>query len=145
MMVAFELQTYQGGVWKIDSLYDDRKLAMMEAQRVSKGDRYAAVRLVEENYDPDTQSSTSKIIFRSSRLQNENDAALERKRQVSHEIETEGRAIRQAASQRQYQEFHQNRERQTTRWLAGMVLKSGAILLLGIGLLYGLKLFAERF
>ena len=35
-MKAFEIHTYQSGKWKIDSVFDDRDLAMFEAQRIDR-------------------------------------------------------------------------------------------------------------
>ena len=42
-MRAFEIHTYQDGKWRIDSVFDDRELAMFEARRVDEGSRYAGV------------------------------------------------------------------------------------------------------
>jgi hypothetical protein len=144
MMVAFELQTYQGGTWKIDSMFDDRDLAVMEAQRLGKSDRYSAVRLIEEVYNPETQNTTTRTIFRTSRLQGENEAAIERKKQVNAEVRAEGVKMKTATNHRKQVERKQQQVKQTTNWLAGMVLKGGGILLIGIGILYALHLVAEK-
>jgi hypothetical protein len=144
MMVAFELQTYQGGAWKIDSMFDDRELAVMEAQRLGKSDRYSAVRLVEESYNPETQNTTTRTIFRTSRLQGENDAAIERKKQVNAEVRADGAKIKTAVNYRKQVEHKQKQVAQTTNWLAGIILKGGGILLVGIGILYVLHLVAEK-
>ncbi|HUN51759.1 MAG TPA: hypothetical protein VMU42_11595 [Candidatus Sulfotelmatobacter sp.] len=144
MMVAFELQTYQGGAWKIDSMFDDRDLAVMEAQRLGKSDRYSAVRLIEEVYNPETQNTTTRTIFRTSRLQGENEAAIERKKQVNAEVRAEGAKMKTATNHRKQVERKQQQVKQTTNWLAGMVLKGGGILLIGIGILYALHLVAEK-
>lgn len=63
-MRAFEIHTYQDGKWKIDSVFDDRELALFEARRVDQGSRYSGVRVVEENYDEGTALTTTKTIFR---------------------------------------------------------------------------------
>ena len=145
MMVAFELQTYQGGTWKIDSMFDDRDLAVMEAQRLGKSDRYSAVRLIEEVYDPDTQNTTTRTIFRTSRLQGENEAAIERKKQANAEVRAEGQKMKTAVHARKQVERKKQEVAQTTNWLAGMILKGGGILLAGLGLLYVLHVVAEKF
>jgi len=143
MIVAFELQTYQGGLWKIDSMFDDRQLALMEAQRLGKTDRYSAVRVVEENYNQETQSTTTKIIYRTSRLQAENETAIERKKVVNEQVRAEGTAIKKQAITRQYNERKRDEVKKTTNWLIGMVLKGGGILLFGLGALYAVHLLAE--
>lgn len=69
---VYELQTYRDGTWKIDSVYDDRDLAMMEAERMDRANRFAAVRLVEETFDESTDKSASRTIFRASRAERAN-------------------------------------------------------------------------
>jgi hypothetical protein len=63
-MKAFELHTYQDGKWRIDSVFDDRELALYEAKRVDEGSRYPGVRVVEENYDDVSDLTTTRTIFR---------------------------------------------------------------------------------
>lgn len=63
-MKAFEIQTFQGGRWKIDSVFDDRELAIFEAQRMDGGKRYLGVRVVEENFDEQTQQTTTRTIYK---------------------------------------------------------------------------------
>lgn len=66
-MKAYEIQTFQDGKWKIDSVFDDRELALFEARRVDEGNRYAGVRVVEEVYDEASDLTTTRTIFRGSR------------------------------------------------------------------------------
>ena len=63
-MKAFELHTYTGGKWKIDSVFDSRELALHEARRVDEGSRYSGVRVIEENHDDSTDLTTTRTIFR---------------------------------------------------------------------------------
>ena len=49
-MRAFEIHTFREGQWKVDSVYDDRELAMHEARKVDENGRYAGVRVIEEKY-----------------------------------------------------------------------------------------------
>lgn len=62
-MSSFELQTYKAGKWEIDSYYDDRDLALSEAERVDATGRHSGVRVVEENYDETTNRSSYHVIF----------------------------------------------------------------------------------
>ena len=66
-MKAYEIQTFQEGKWKIDSVFDDRDLALFEARRVDEGNRYAGVRVIEEIYDEASDLTTTRTIFRGSR------------------------------------------------------------------------------
>ncbi len=68
-MRAYEIQTYQGGRWKIDAVFDDRSLAMFEAKRMDEGSRYSGVRVVEETFEESTQKTTTRTIFRGGRAE----------------------------------------------------------------------------
>ena len=55
-MKAYEIQTFRDGVWKMDSVFDDRALAIYEAKKIDESTRYAGVKVIEENcerVDPD--------------------------------------------------------------------------------------------
>jgi hypothetical protein len=66
-MKAYEIHTFKDGVWKIDSVFDDRELALHEANKIDEGSRYAAVRVIEENYDEISDLTTTRTIFRGTR------------------------------------------------------------------------------
>lgn len=67
-MKAFEIHTYQSGKWKIDSVFDDRDLAMFEAQRMDESGRYTSIRVVEEIYVESTQETKTRTIYRGSKI-----------------------------------------------------------------------------
>ncbi len=62
-MKSFEIQTYKDGNWRIDSIFDDRDLALFEARRVEEGNKYSGVRVIEENYDEASNRAPSRTIF----------------------------------------------------------------------------------
>tara|TARA_R110000787_G_scaffold36145_37_gene92536 strand:- start:3482 stop:3907 length:426 start_codon:yes stop_codon:yes gene_type:complete len=66
-MKAFEIQTYQDGKWRINSIFDDRELALFEARRVDESSRYSAVRVIEELFDETSSKTSTKTIFRGGR------------------------------------------------------------------------------
>ncbi len=66
-MKAYEIHTFKDSVWKIDSVFDDRDLALHEANKIDEGSRYAAVRVIEENYDEVSDLTTTRTIFRGTR------------------------------------------------------------------------------
>ncbi len=63
-MKSFELHTYKDGQWKIDSIFDDRELAIFEARRVEASNRYSGVRVIEEIFDEASDSITTRTLFR---------------------------------------------------------------------------------
>ncbi len=70
-MRAYEIQTYHGGRWKINAVFDDQSLAMFEAKRMDDGNRYSGVRVVEETFEESTQKTTTRTIFRGGRAENQ--------------------------------------------------------------------------
>ncbi|MFT5539369.1 MAG: hypothetical protein ACI82H_000888 [Alphaproteobacteria bacterium] len=40
VLKVFEIHTFRSGVWKIDSVFDDRDLAIMEAGRMDRSKRF---------------------------------------------------------------------------------------------------------
>ena len=63
-MRAFEIYTFKDGQWKMDSVFDDRELAVYEAKKIAGGSRYSGVKVIEENYDELTDLTTTRTLFR---------------------------------------------------------------------------------
>ncbi|MDA1324222.1 MAG: hypothetical protein O3C34_05720 [Proteobacteria bacterium] len=78
-MRAFEIHTYQDGKWRMDSVFDDRELALFEARRVDEGSRYSGVRVIEENYDETSDKTTTRTIFRGGNLDRQRKVSLAKK------------------------------------------------------------------
>ena len=62
-MDTYELQVYQNGSWQFDSYYDDRDLVLSEAERIDTAGRYLGVRVLEETFNEERESSSYKTIF----------------------------------------------------------------------------------
>jgi hypothetical protein len=63
-MKAYEIHTFRDGQWKVDSVFDDRELAIFEARKVDVNRRYSSVKVVEEYYDETTDKTSIKTVFR---------------------------------------------------------------------------------
>lgn len=74
LLRVYEIHTYRSGTWKIDSVFDDRDLALMEAERVDHSNRFPAVRVVEETFDDVSQEGGTRTIYRSSKAEKINTA-----------------------------------------------------------------------
>ncbi len=74
-MVAYEIHAFREGRWKIDSVFDDRELALFEAKRMNRGGRVSGVRVIEEVYDEITKKSSIRTIFRGSKVSPSNKAS----------------------------------------------------------------------
>lgn len=81
-MKAFEIHTYQSGKWKIDSVFDDRDLALFEAQRMDESGRYTGIRVIEEIYVESTQETKTRTIFRGSKVEAANAEQLKKAKQT---------------------------------------------------------------
>jgi hypothetical protein len=81
LLKVFEIHTYRNGSWKIDSVFDDRDLALMEADRIDRSNRYSAVRVVEETFDEETERGGTRTIFRSTKSERINAANQARQQQ----------------------------------------------------------------
>ena len=67
-MSTFEIQVYKSGGWNVDSYFDDREIAMSEAERLNESGRHAGVRILQEDYDEASNSSKCRVVFSKTRL-----------------------------------------------------------------------------
>ncbi len=72
MLVAFEIHTLRDGEWKIDSIFDDRELALQAGHSIEESNRFSAVRVVEETYEEATQKVTTRTIYRGTAIDRAN-------------------------------------------------------------------------
>jgi predicted metal-dependent peptidase len=63
------VQTYRNSKWSVDSVFDDHQLAVFEARRMDESGRFGGVRVVEEIWDPNTNRTSTRTVFRDWRQQ----------------------------------------------------------------------------
>ena len=131
-MRAYEIHTFQAGKWQIDSVFDDRELALFEAGRMDEGRRYAGIRVVEEEFDELTEKTKMRTIFRGSKVEKANATALEKSKETRHKA----RASHAKMSQ-QAEAARAGKARNTNPYL--LIGLFAAITLLGIGAVIGLR------
>ena len=68
MLVAYEVQTFEGGSWQIASMFDDKELALIEARRLEEGLRRRETRVVEETHDEESRQTKSKVVYTSPKI-----------------------------------------------------------------------------
>lgn len=61
--VSYDLYSLREGHWNLDSVYDDRGLALHEARHLFKRRHEKGVKVVKENYDDETNKSIPTTIF----------------------------------------------------------------------------------
>lgn len=64
MGVTYEVYGFKGGNWNIDSVYDDREMALYEARMLLDSRYLTAVRVIEERYNESTGDTVSRIVFK---------------------------------------------------------------------------------
>ncbi len=61
--VSYELLSFRGGSWVIESVYDTKDVALQEARRLLEGRHQKGVKVIEETYDPDTDNTRARVVF----------------------------------------------------------------------------------
>ncbi len=67
MSMSYEVYVFRNENWTIDSVYDDREMALYEARLLIEGHGIQAVRVVEERFDEGSGEMDASIIFRQQR------------------------------------------------------------------------------
>jgi len=130
MMVVFEIHTFREGVWKIDSVFDDKDLAVVEAQRMERAGRYSAIRVVEETFDEQTEKGNTRTVYRSTKVDRVNIESAERRKAPSIIAAPPKKAVPKKA------------QASFTRIMIMASLTLGAIVMAGIGIMYALHSLA---
>jgi hypothetical protein len=130
---TFEIHIFQGGRWKIDSVFDDRELALFEAQRMDGSGRYSGVRVVEESVHGRTRKALSRTIFRGNNVTRANENDLEARQEA--EIERRRKAARDAERRRIQQRESRKNEANPYRLISIFLL----LVSIGFGALYALE------
>ncbi len=61
--VSYEVYSLREGRWNLDSIYDDRSLALHEARHLLKRRHEKGVKVVKENYDDETNKAIPTTIY----------------------------------------------------------------------------------
>jgi hypothetical protein len=133
---AFEIHTFNAGKWKVDSVFDDRTIAIFEAQRMDGSGRFAAIRVIEEDFNEQNNRTTTRTIFRGSKADAENQAQLDRSRKAREQ------ATARDAGKAANAEFRTPRKRNAQAEGTNPYFIVGILTLLGlaaIGALIGLQ------
>jgi hypothetical protein len=77
-LITFETQSRTDRAWRTIGVFDDRLLAVAEAERALEGNRTPAVRVVQVLYDPNSTKCTEYTIFRATCFDEENERARKR-------------------------------------------------------------------
>jgi len=143
---SYEVYVYRSGNWNIDSVYDDRQMAIYEAQKILERrgkTAVGAVRVIEEALDPNTGESHSKVVFRA--LKKPGDEPKTTDRAASLAKQTAARRSKEAESsdsQAERGSGRQDAEAKLVRYMVMLVLSVGGIALV---LIVGMALLVHFF
>lgn len=138
---SYEIHTYTNGAWKIQAFFDDKELALLDARRMSESRRYVGIRVIEESWNPATDQAQSRIIFRDSEVQKQNEAVAEERAQIRKDA-VEQRERRTADRQRKTAKKKKPAAKNWTDSYIVLALKGVGIVLLGMVLIWGLQLLS---
>ena len=65
--VSYEVLSTRGDNWTIESVYDDREVALYEARTLLENRHLKAVKIVQETYDDEADRTTTRTIFNETR------------------------------------------------------------------------------
>jgi hypothetical protein len=69
LSTTYEVQIFRDQRWRVDSMFDDKSLALYEAHRMNDSGRYTAVRVVEEYSDEVTGQASLTTVYRSGSIE----------------------------------------------------------------------------
>ncbi|MBL6932548.1 MAG: hypothetical protein ISR45_06320 [Rhodospirillales bacterium] len=62
--VSFEIYSFKNGDWMLDSVHDDKNMAIHQGRMLIASPHHMAIRVVEESYDDVTDNSMTKIVYK---------------------------------------------------------------------------------
>lgn len=90
MLTAYELQVYAASKWRIEAIFDDPKLAVLEAQRVRDSRNPVGVRVVQESFDQRTNATTQRVVFRFAAMDRSNAEVLQQREAIDTRLAEPG-------------------------------------------------------
>jgi hypothetical protein len=133
MMVVYEIHTHRDGAWKIDSVFDDKDLAVLEATRLERSNHSPTVRVVEETSDEASDHKVTRTIYRTA------------KTELSAVPKTEPRRVPMPQSVNRPTEVIKSEKpiSSAPRWVLLCVLTAAAVIFCSLGALYTLNALAH--
>ena len=62
-LTAFEVQSFRNGNWKIETITDNKEMAVHQAEQVIMNPAVSKVRVVQEAYDEESAEQKFRIVF----------------------------------------------------------------------------------
>ena len=62
--VSFEIYSFKNGNWMLDSVHDDKNMAIHQGRMLVASPHHMAIRVIEESYNDESDKSVSRIIYK---------------------------------------------------------------------------------
>lgn len=82
--VYFEIYSFKGGKWMLDSVHDDKNMAIHQGRMLIASPHHMAISVIEESYDDVTDNTMSKIIYKEKKGENDEKPKKKTKEKVKH-------------------------------------------------------------
>ena len=128
----FEIHALRDGKWKIDSIMDDKELAVEAAKALARRNAVEAVRVVREMYNQQKGEFARRTIFHTSRQQEMIAAETERKKMAAVDNARDQDAMKRLA-QAERKRVEAQRKRAARARLITMIGASAAVIVGVIG------------
>jgi hypothetical protein len=128
----FEIHALRAGKWKIDSIMDDKELAVEAARALARRNGVEAVRVVREMFSQQKGEFARRTIFHTSRQQEMIAAESERKKQAAVENARDTDAMKRLG-QAERKRVEAQRKRAARNRLITMISASAAVIIGVIG------------
>lgn len=128
----FEIHALRDGKWKIDSIMDDKDLAVEAAKALTRRNGVEAVRVLREVFNQNKGAFVRQTVFHTSRQQESIAAESERKKQAAVDSARDQDAMKRLA-QAERKRVEARRKRQARARLITMLSASAAVLVGVIG------------
>lgn len=142
-MKAFEIHIFREGKWKIDSVFDDRELAIFDAERMYAGGRYSGIRVIEEIFDENTGETRTRTVFKGAALGDNNAKSIKSQTGVHKNVMADRKQRTITKTVRRKQTKKLAKQKRTRIGLLKILLMLAALVLGGIGILVGLRYFQD--
>ena len=139
MIRAYEIQTFQGGVWQVDSVFDDEELAIFEARLLHERGRYVGVRVVLETYNPDTDEISARTVLKLEKTTKADTEARGRKTATAKKARKKNKKAGSNKVAKKRTTPSKSKNRKSGGDWAGVGLKAFLLILLGLAIMFGLR------
>ena len=136
-MRTYEIHILRNGRWKIDSVFDDKELALFEAQRMDGSGRYPGVRVIEEAFDEQDTNISARTIFRGTKASQTNNKDRKVKTQARQEAEMDRRRKSARDAERRRVQLREARKNAANPYRLISILL--LLVALGLGAIYALE------